>query len=182
MFRSYKEFNGYSTAFRQWRAESHCRYVHGYALRFKVWFEGDLDERNWVVDFGCFKRNGIKDWFKQQFDHTTCIAFDDPKREVFESLHGEGILDLRIMPRGTGIERIAEWCYEAANNHVIKLTGGRCKCSKVEVWEHENNSAICTGVIDTIEEDSEQLLLEDFVKEQPPREEKSTWDLGTKWI
>ena len=38
MFRSYKEFNGYSTAFRQWRAESHCRYVHGYALRFKVWF------------------------------------------------------------------------------------------------------------------------------------------------
>ena len=85
------------------------------------------------------------------------------------------------MPRGTGIERIAEWCYEAANNHVIKLTKGRCVCSKVEVWEHENNSAICTGVLDTIEEDKEQLLLEDITKDTSSTE-KSEWDLGTKWI
>ena len=63
MYRSYKEFNGYSTAFRQHKADSHCRFIHGYALRFKVWFDGELDNRNWVVDFGCFKRNGVKDWF-----------------------------------------------------------------------------------------------------------------------
>ena len=44
MYRSYKEFNGYSTAFRQWRANSHCKYVHGYALRFKV-----------LEDVGCEK-------------------------------------------------------------------------------------------------------------------------------
>ena len=92
MFRSYKEFNGYSTAFRQWRADSHCKYVHGYALRFKVWFEGDLDERNWVVDFGCFKRNGIKDWFKDQFDHTTCIAKDDPNMDTFKAMEVLGLI------------------------------------------------------------------------------------------
>ena len=44
---SIKLFDGYSTAFRQWRAtHSHCKYIHGYALKFKVWFEGDLDEKN----------------------------------------------------------------------------------------------------------------------------------------
>ena len=141
MFRSYKEFNGYSTAFRQWRADSHCKYVHGYALRFKVWFEGDLDERNWVVDFGCFKRNGVKDWFKNQFDHTTCIAKDDPSLSRFIALQESGDLDLRIMENGVGIERTAEWCYNAANKFLNDSTGGRCRCVKVEVWEHEGNSA-----------------------------------------
>ena len=42
-FKSYKEFNGYSTAFRQHRADSHCRFIHGYALKFKVWFESKDD-------------------------------------------------------------------------------------------------------------------------------------------
>ena len=44
MYRSYKRFIGYSTAFRQWRAGSHCSLLHGYAFCFKVWFEGELDE------------------------------------------------------------------------------------------------------------------------------------------
>ena len=92
MYRSYKEFNGYSTAFRQWRANSHCRFIHGYALRFKVWFDGELDERNWVVDFGCFKRNGVKDWFKHMFDHTTVVASDDPHLETFEKMDKEGLI------------------------------------------------------------------------------------------
>ena len=46
---SVKVFDSYSTAFRQWKAtHSHCQYVHGYALKFKVWFEGEIDEKNWV--------------------------------------------------------------------------------------------------------------------------------------
>ena len=45
MYRSYKQFIGYSTAFRQWKADSHCNYIHGYALCFKVWFEGELDDQ-----------------------------------------------------------------------------------------------------------------------------------------
>ena len=45
-----------SCAFRQWRADSHCKFIHGYRLVAKFWFECEkLDERNWVVDFGGLK-------------------------------------------------------------------------------------------------------------------------------
>lgn len=37
---------GLSAAFRQWRAESHCRFLHGYALAVRFEFEADeLDVR-----------------------------------------------------------------------------------------------------------------------------------------
>ena len=84
MYRSFKQFSGYSTAFRQWKADSHCKYMHGYALKFKVYFDGELDEKNWVCDFGCFKRNGIKDHLKHQFDHTLVVAKDDPYLKHFQ--------------------------------------------------------------------------------------------------
>ena len=62
MYYSTKRFSGYSTCFRQWRAShSHCQYLHGYAMEFVVTFDGPLDERNWVMDFGAFKSNGIKE-------------------------------------------------------------------------------------------------------------------------
>ena len=52
-FQSTKLFDGYSTCFRQWQAEgTHCKFLHGYAVSFRVWFEGDLDHRNWVFDVG----------------------------------------------------------------------------------------------------------------------------------
>ena len=83
-FKSTKIFDGFSTAFRQHRAtHSHCQFVHGYALKFKVWFEGELDHMNYVCDFGCFKRNGIKEELANQFDHTTVVAADDPHLEIF---------------------------------------------------------------------------------------------------
>jgi 6-pyruvoyltetrahydropterin/6-carboxytetrahydropterin synthase len=60
-FKSTKLFDGYSACFRQWRAEgTHCKFLHGYAVSFKVTFEGDLDERNWVFDFGGMKRAKTK--------------------------------------------------------------------------------------------------------------------------
>ena len=56
-FQSTKLFDGFSCVFRQWKAEdTHCKYLHGYALSFRIWFEGELDERNWVWDFGGMKR------------------------------------------------------------------------------------------------------------------------------
>jgi 6-pyruvoyl-tetrahydropterin synthase len=30
--------------------------LHGYGISFKVTFEGELDDRNWVWDFGGMKR------------------------------------------------------------------------------------------------------------------------------
>lgn len=140
MYRSYKEFNGYSTAFRQWRADSHCRYVHGYAIHFKVWFEGELDERNWVCDFGCFKRNGIKDMLKEMFDHTTIVADDDPYLDRFIEMANSDLIQLRTMP-DVGCEKFAEWVFNAVNEAIQLETDGRVNVYKVQCWEHSENMA-----------------------------------------
>jgi len=89
-FRSTKVFDGYSTCFRQWRADgTHCKFLHGYGVSVKIWFEGELDERNWVWDFGGMKRakgtiEGMnpKDWMTWLLDHTTIVAEDDPPRDL----------------------------------------------------------------------------------------------------
>ncbi len=78
-YNSTKLFDGYSTCFRQWKADgTHFKFLHGYAVSFRVWFEGELDHRNWVWDFGGMKRaktsiSGMspKDYFAFLLDHTT---------------------------------------------------------------------------------------------------------------
>lgn len=131
-----------SCAFRQWKAEgTHCRWLHGYRLMAKFWFTANsLDHRNWVVNFGGLKQ--LKDTLQKQFDHTLCIAQDDPCLVEFKQLHELGACDLRVMP-AVGIEMTAKFCFEAAKEFLEKNveTKGRCKVSKVEVWEHEQNSA-----------------------------------------
>ena len=140
---SIKVFDGYSTAFRQWRAtHSHCQYIHGYALKFKVWFEGEIDEKNWVCDFGCFKRNGIKEKLANQFDHKTVVAADDPHLELFQKMDNIGLIQLKVMEH-VGCERFAEWVYNLINDNIQKETDGRISVLKVESFEGgTNNSAI----------------------------------------
>jgi|TARA_R110002020_G_scaffold134212_7_gene299415 6-pyruvoyltetrahydropterin/6-carboxytetrahydropterin synthase len=139
--RSYKRFIGYSTAFRQWKADSHCNMIHGYAFAFKVWFEGELDDRGWVIDFGCFKRNGVKEWMKDMFDHTTCVAADDPELELFKEMDKRGMIDLRVLDGGVGCEKFAELIGNYLQEIVHKETDGRVKVHKCQVWEHEDNMA-----------------------------------------
>jgi len=130
-----------SCAFRQWRASSHCKFIHGYRLIAKFWFAcKNLDEKNWVVDFGGLK--DLKQALEKQFDHTLCISKDDPLLNEFINLHKLGAVDLRVMEKGVGIERTAEWCFEVADSHIRGLTNNRCWVEKVEVWEHEKNSAL----------------------------------------
>lgn len=147
-FTSTKLFDGYSTCFRQWRAKgTHCQFLHGYAVSFRVWFEGDLDHRNWVFDFGGMKRatakiNGMspKDYFAYLLDHTTIVALDDPYLSQFKQMHEDGIIQLRILP-ATGCERFAEYLYTVINNFLFEETKGRVRAVKIEVYEHERNSA-----------------------------------------
>lgn len=133
-----------SCAFRQWKADhSHCHYVHGYRLQAKFWFEcKELDNKNWVVDFGGLKE--LKAALEKQFDHTLCVAGDDPLLDLFKQLNDKGGCDLRIMPDGVGIERTAEWCFKTADKLIRAQTDGRCWVAKVEVWEHDKNSAVVT--------------------------------------
>lgn len=147
-FKSTKLFDGYSTVFRQWRAEgTHCKFLHGYAVSFRVWFEGDMDEKNWVWDFGGMKRaNGTidgmnpKKWMDWLLDHTTIIAEDDPYLEHFKQMDSDGIIQLRILPH-VGAERFAEYLFKKINTFVQDETHYRVRVAKVEVYEHERNSA-----------------------------------------
>lgn len=148
IFQSTKLFDGYSACFRQWKAEgTHCKFLHGYAVSFRVWFEGELDERNWVWDFGGMKRaNGNIDgmspkaFFDHLLDHTTIVAQDDPYLSLFESMDKDGIIQLRVLP-SVGCERFAEYLYGKINTFLTEETNGRVRATKVEVYEHERNSA-----------------------------------------
>lgn len=148
-FQSTKLFDGYSTCFRQWSADNtHCKFLHGYAVSFRVWFEGELDHRNWVFDFGGMKRaktkiHGMspKDYFAYLLDHTTIVAQDDPHLETFKQMSLDGIIQLRIMD-SVGCEKFAEYLYTTINDFLLEETDGRVKAAKVEVYEHERNSAI----------------------------------------
>lgn len=130
-----------SCAFRQPHADSHCKFLHGYRLQAKFYFGcNELDHKNWVVDFG-----GLKDLKKQLegiFDHKTVVWSKDPEIDTFRMLESKGIIELVELDNGVGIERFAELCYKLADVYVKSITDGRCWCDKVEVWEHEQNSAI----------------------------------------
>ena len=129
-----------STAFRQPRAESHCRYIHGYQLKAEVTFAcNELDNNNWVFDFGGLK--DLKHIYKTQFDHTLVIANDDPEIELLKELNVRGLAQLRIMTGGVGIERFAEWCFKTADSFVDEATNGRVWVESVTVYEHDDNFA-----------------------------------------
>ena len=147
-FQSSKVFDGFSTVFRQWKAETtHCRFVHGYGISFKVYFEGDLDERNWVWDFGGMKRaktqidgKSPKEWMDYMFDHTLIVAEDDPFKKAFQQMEEAGVAQVRIIP-ATGAEKFAEYIYNKLNEFVDTETEGRVRVTKVKFMEHGKNAA-----------------------------------------
>ena len=148
-FQSTKVFDGYSTVFRQWRAEgTHCSFLHGYGISFKIVFEGELDERNWVWDFGGMKRakntiDGMppKAWMDYMFDHTYIIAEDDPFLPLAIEMDKTEIAQVRVIP-ATGAEQFAKFIYEKVSEFIKIETEGRVRVVSVEFREHAKNSAI----------------------------------------
>ena len=149
MYKSRKKFDGFSTCFRQWKANTtHCQYLHGYDVEFEVTFEGDLDHRNWVWDFGGMKRaknliDGMqpKEWMEHMFDHTVVVAQDDPELDNFRDMADRGVIQLREV-EAVGAEKFAEFLYHKLNHFVQTETDGRVKVVKVKFMENHKNSAI----------------------------------------
>ena len=149
MFQSTKLFDGFSCVFRQWKAEgTHCRFLHGYGVSFRVWFEGELDERNWVWDFGGMKRakgsidgKNPKEWMDYMFDHTTIVATDDPGIGGFRTMNELGIIQLREL-EAVGAEQFAKYIFEKLNTFVQEETNSRVSVVRVEFMEHSKNTAI----------------------------------------
>ena len=134
-------------AYRQWRADSHCRFVHGYALSFHFEFECDtLDARNWAMDFGGLKP--LKDKLEEWFDHTLLVAEDDPQREELLRLGKLGLAKITEVER-TGCEGLADFLYEYINTIFLPQYGAeeaqRIWCCRVEVRETDSNMAMRVG-------------------------------------
>ncbi|MEL6722301.1 MAG: 6-carboxytetrahydropterin synthase [Pseudomonadota bacterium] len=149
IFQSTKVFEGFSIVFRQWHAQdTHCRYIHGYGVSFKIWFSGELDEKNWVWDFGKFTQvqteiDGMtpKQWVSYMFDHTFIAAEDDPHLPLFQDMAAKDLIQLRIV-KAVGAERFAQLIYDKFNAFILRETNGRVRVSKVEFSENRRNSAI----------------------------------------
>ena len=137
VIKTYGNETGHSCAFRQWKADSHCNLIHGYALGFEITFEAtDLDERNWVIDFGDL--GILKQYLKETFDHTCIVAIDDPLMLSFVKMGQQNLINLKVMDN-VGCEAFAEnvfdFCYE-------KFSSMRVDIKSVRVFEHGSNSAV----------------------------------------
>ena len=138
--KTYGNERGLSCCFRQWRADSHCNLLHDYSLGFRFVFEAnELDERNWVYDFGgC---TWIEQYLKDTFDHTLVASSDDPQLGILKELADRNIVRLKVL-HGVGCEKFAEDVYKYVQPQVATRTNGRVYLKSVEVFEHGSNGAI----------------------------------------
>lgn len=148
-FTSTKEYiDEFPCAYKQWKADTHCNLNHGYSFSIKFYFgANDLDRRGWVLDYGGFKE--LKQILKDQFDHRTLIAADDPDLERYKQLEKDGLLKLTVLP-SMGCEKIADMLYKFMNHVYIPDYLGtgeaeRVWCYRVEVRETQSNMAFREG-------------------------------------
>lgn len=142
MYRITKTFPyslGLSCAFRQWRAkDTHCRFLHGYALEVELAIVArDLDEHNWVRDFGDFDR--VRRLLREMFDHRTIVAKDDPELETFRSINNRNLIQLLIVDQ-VGCEAFALYIFQVVA-HLFVDQDRFTYLEYVTVREHGANSA-----------------------------------------
>jgi len=144
-FVSTKEYiDEFPCAYKQWKADTHCNLNHGYSFSIKFYFgANELDKRGWVCDYGGFKE--LKQILKDQFDHRTLIAEDDPDLVLYKELDSKGVLKLTILP-AMGCELIADQLYKFVNGVYIpdylgQTESERVWCYRVEVRETQTNMA-----------------------------------------
>ncbi len=138
-YKSSKLIDGFSTCYRNHKSTGSTLKLHGTDLKFRMYFEGELDYRNWVADFGFFKRtkfkiNGLnpKEYFSWLFDHTCLIEETDPHLEFFQQMEQEGIIQLRTLP-DTSKNGIEKHIKEKIDRLIYEETQGRVKLTKIDV-------------------------------------------------
>ena len=148
-FTSTKEYiDAFPCAYRQWRADSHCRMIHGYSFSMKFYFgTNELDIRNWAADYSGFRE--LKGMLEDKFDHTLLVSSDDPEIETYTLLQSKKMAKLTILPR-LGCEGLADMLYKYINAVYIPDVLGeseskRLWCYRVEVRETQSNMAFREG-------------------------------------
>lgn len=146
---STKEYvDAFPCAYRQWRADSHCNLIHGYAFSVKFYFgTNELDVRNWAADYGGLSE--LKQTLQDQFDHRLLCSVDDPHLDWYKEAETRGIAKLTILPR-VGCEGLADMLYKYVNGVFIPDMWGpgesaRLWCYKVCVRETQSNMAYREG-------------------------------------
>ncbi len=150
MYYSTKTFGPISTGHRQWRAaelrdSSRCAWAHGYGRHVELTFAAsELDDRGWVVDFGGLRF--VKAFLEDNWDHRLLLSSEDPLLNEFLELEKKGGVNVNIMDAskgwGPGIEQSCKFVFDNINPMILEQTGNRCWISKVQIWEHEKNSAV----------------------------------------
>lgn len=141
--KTYGHETGLSCTFRQWRAQSHCSKLHGYALSIKITFGTvKLNSFGWVVDFGGLK--DLKVELQNLFDHKTLVSKDDPQIEWFREGERRGVID-PVYVENTGCEAFAKMVFDAATKWVKAHELVCVHVVSVEIREHGANSAVYTG-------------------------------------
>ena len=137
--KNYGHDRGFSCAFRQWSANSHCKNIHGYSLGFKIVLESPtLDINNWVYDFGNF--TFLDKWLTENFDHTLLIAKDDPEFDLLMSLNNRTAKI--IVLEKVSCESFAEMTYKFIEKELANID---IKVVSVDVSEHGSNAASYLG-------------------------------------
>lgn len=143
VIKTYGHERGFSCAFRQWRADSHCSFIHGYALAIEITFESEsLNKNNWVIDFGDL--NALEQQLRETFDHTLIVSRDDPDLTRFEELAKFGVASIVVLP-SVGAEKFAETVHTMVENflaYTYKKNTNNVKVVSVKVSEHGANSAL----------------------------------------
>lgn len=151
MFQSTKRIGPISTTHRNWKAACNlnrdstwCSYIHGYSRYVEFTFEGELDEKQWVFDYGYFKEE--RKWIESQWDHKVLIASDDPELPLLRSLHDKRLIDINVMDVskgwGPGIEGSCKFLFDNIQPSVWDKTQDRVNITKIQIWEHEFNSSM----------------------------------------
>jgi len=161
--KNYGPEEGFAVAYRQWRADRKsgkpvgevyskdeipgCSALHGYAMSFYFEFQSTtVDARNWVVDFGSLKP--LKEFLKENFDHTTLVASDDPHHAEYVKWRELGLLKL-VEVEATGCEALSKFLYDYVNEIFLPShypTGSQeIHCRMVRVQETPANSAWFEG-------------------------------------
>jgi 6-pyruvoyltetrahydropterin/6-carboxytetrahydropterin synthase len=136
--KTYAHSVGFSCTFRQWRAKSHCRFLHGYALQVRTDYGcHSLDEQNWCEDFGGLKP--YKAWLTELLDHKTLVASDDPELATFQTLADRVALIQLVVVPSVGVEAFSRLIFDKAQTFVSDPA--RVWVERVTISEHEGNSA-----------------------------------------
>lgn len=136
-----KNFGEFPAAHRQPFHQGHCAQIHGHNWSFIVQIEGgpeDLDGQGFLFDFGQF--GDVKEWLRQNFDHTLLLQTDDPQLEhLTESI---GDLSRIVVLDSVSCEGIAKFFYDYVSgwlrHHAV---GSGTVVASVTVTEDLKNSA-----------------------------------------